>query len=129
MRYLKSSLAMALLVSATGPSFAQDEEEQEQQEQETPVTAEQYAAVLKDTDGLVVYNALLERQIENQQAEVERLRAAIDEVPELERQIPPLLTRMVDALEQFVELDIPFDAEERANRVAELQTLVERSDV
>ena len=131
MRYLNSSLAMALLVSAALPAFAQEEEEQPEQEQaqDTPVTVEQYAAVLKDVDGLVVYNDLLQRQLEAQQAEVERLRQAIDQVPELERQIPPLLTRMVDALEQFVELDVPFAAEERADRVAELKTLVERSDV
>ena len=129
MRYLNSSLAMALLVSAAAPALAQDEEaqEEEQVQEETPVTAESYASILKDVDGLVVYNDLLQRQIEAQEAEVERLREAIDQVPELERQIPPLLTRMVDALEQFVELDIPFAADERADRVAELKTLVESS--
>jgi hypothetical protein len=125
MRHLNTSLATALLISIAGAAFAQEEEQQPA----TPVTVEQYDSVLKDTAGLVVYNDLLQRQIQNQQIEVEQLRQAIGEVPELERQIPPLLTRMVDALEQFVTLDIPFDADARIERVAMLKSLVERSDV
>lgn len=127
MRHLNTSLAMALLIAVPGMALGQEEEEQEAPE--TPVTVEQYDRVLKEAAGLVVYNDLLERQIATQQTEVEQLRQAMDEVPELERQIPPLLTRMVEALEQFVALDIPFDAEARAERVATLKSLVERSDV
>lgn len=89
---------------------------------------EQYEDVLNATAGLEVYNELLERQIQTQQQQLEDLRAAINEVPDLERQIPPLLIRMVEGLEQFIELDLPFLPEERAERLAELQAVVERSD-
>lgn len=130
MRHLKKSLVMALLISMPGVILAQDEEQEEAPAQPAgPVTVEQYAAVLKDLSGLEVYNGLLERQIQTQQTQVEELRRAIDQVPEIERQIPPLLTRMVESLEQFVELDLPFDSEERRNAVAELKSIVERSDV
>lgn len=89
----------------------------------------EYRALNKEIDGLTVYNGLLEQQLMNQQAEVEALHAAIDGVPELERQIPPLLTRMVDGLEQFVAMDLPFLQDERNKRVADLKTLLERPDV
>jgi Protein of unknown function (DUF3450) len=89
----------------------------------------EYRALDKQIEGLTVYNQLLERQLENQQTEVTEIRAAIEQVPELERQIPPLLTRMVDGLEQFVAMDLPFLQEERANRIATLKTLLERTDV
>jgi hypothetical protein len=36
---------------------------------------------------------------------------------------------MVDGLEQFIELDIPFEAEARARGVVELRSIVERADV
>jgi hypothetical protein len=91
--------------------------------------AAEYAAILKTTSGLQVYNSLVERQIQAQQQELEELRAAINEVPDLERQIPPLLVRMVQGLADFIELDLPFLPEERSERLAELQLAVERADV
>ena len=39
------------------------------------------------------------------------------------------MLKMIDALDQFVELDMPFLLEERRQRVAFLRTLLERSDV
>jgi hypothetical protein len=57
------------------------------------------------------------------------LNNSIDQVSVIERQVTPLMLKMIDALEQFVELDVPFLLEERRNRVAFLGTLLERSDV
>jgi hypothetical protein len=93
---------------------------------------EEYKAVNKEIDGLVVYNTLLDRQIANQNTELTQLRQSIDDVSIIERQILPLMTRMIDGLEQFVELDVPFllDGDNgRRARVSGLQTLLERSDV
>jgi hypothetical protein len=88
-----------------------------------------YDQLLKEVEGLEVYNDLLQRQIEAQAREIVEFQEAIVLVPELERQVPPLLLRMVTSLEDFVERDLPFLSEERADRVADLQLLVERSDV
>jgi len=93
---------------------------------------EEYKAVNKEIEGLVVYNTLLDRQIANQNTELTQLRQSIDDVSIIERQILPLMTRMIDGLEQFVELDVPFllDGDNgRRARVSGLQTLLERSDV
>ena len=90
---------------------------------------DEYRAVMKEVDGLVVYNTLLDRQIADQNQELDNLRTSIDSVTVIERQILPLLTRMIEGLERFVALDMPFLEEERTNRVANLQTLLERADV
>jgi hypothetical protein len=89
----------------------------------------EYRALNKDIDGLGVYNELLERQIQDQLTEVEAMRTALEQVPELERQIPPLLTRIIAGLEEFVALDLPFQLQERQERIAQLKTIIERTDV
>ena len=90
---------------------------------------EEYRAVMKEVDGLLVYNTLLDRQIADQNQELDNLRTSIDSVTVIERQILPLLTRMIEGLERFVALDMPFLQEERSDRVANLVSLLERSDV
>ena len=97
--------------------------------QGTRTLAEEYRAVLKEVEGLRVYNTLLDRQIADQETELSNLRTSIDQVQVIERQILPLLTRMVDGLERFVELDVPFLLEERTLRVANNRALLERADV
>jgi hypothetical protein len=67
--------------------------------------------------------------VANQVAELEELRASIDQVSTVERQVMPLMIRMIEGLQRFVELDIPFLYEERVKRVANLEALMERADV
>lgn len=127
MRQIKPGLIAAFLMCIPAASIVAQDEEQEAVE-ERP-TVEQYDAVLRDIAGLEVYNQLLEAQIADQETQVEELRIAIEQVPELERQIPALLVRMVEALERFIALDIPFAMDERTERLNMLKDLVARSDV
>ena len=96
---------------------------------DTRDTTEEYRAVMKEVDGLIVYNTLLDRQIADQEQELSQLRISIDSVTVIERQILPLLTRMIEGLERFVALDVPFLAEERSDRVVGLRDLLGRADV
>jgi len=90
---------------------------------------DQYKAVLKEIEGLQVYNKLLERQIERQELQKQQLVESIDGVETINRQIVPIMTKMIASLEQFIELDTPFLLEERRNRVAGLKETLERQDV
>jgi hypothetical protein len=89
----------------------------------------EYNTVSKVVDGLVTYNSLLQRQIDNQMAEMDALNESIANVALIERQIIPLMTRMLDGLEAFIQLDTPFLLEERTERVERLREMMERSDV
>ena len=88
-----------------------------------------YKTVLKEIEGLRVYNRQLEKQTNNQEQEMARLTRSIDEVTVIERQITPLMLRMIDGLEQFVSLDLPFLQDERQNRLDGLREMMDRADV
>jgi hypothetical protein len=89
----------------------------------------QYRQVINTIEGLRVYNNLLQKQVDNQMAEMGSIEDSIDRVSSIERQVVPLMVRMIDALESFMQLDLPFLGEEREKRVADLRAMMERSDV
>jgi hypothetical protein len=89
----------------------------------------EYKTVLKEIEGLRVYNRQLEKQISNQESEMTTLSASIDQVTVIERQITPLMLRMIDGLEQFISLDLPFLQDERTDRLANLKDMMDRADV
>ena len=97
--------------------------------EETRALLSEYKTVLKEIEGLRVYNRQLERQIGNQEKEMAQIGESLDQVTVIERQITPLMLRMVDGLEQFISLDIPFLLEERTERVDLLRQTLERADV
>jgi len=90
---------------------------------------DQYRAINKEIDGLKVYNRLMRAQVEGQTATLEDIALSMDRVDVINRQIFPLMERMIDGLDQSVQLDIPFLMEERTKRIGELKAIMERSDV
>jgi predicted RNase H-like nuclease (RuvC/YqgF family) len=96
---------------------------------ETRDLLDDYKAVNKQIDGLKVYNTRLQRQIDNQLKRIADIEASIDEVQITQRQMPALVVRMIDGLEQFVEMDVPFNLDERQKRIEFLRDNVDRSDL
>ena len=91
--------------------------------------ADDYRSVTKEIDGLKVYNRLMTAQTNGQQATLDDIALSLDQVDSINRQIFPLMERMIDGLEQSIGLDIPFLMEERSKRVVDLKDIMERSDV
>jgi len=89
----------------------------------------QYNKENKIVDGLKIYNDLLQKQIDDQSRLIKELNHSIDEVALIERHIVPLMVRMLESLDQFIKLDIPFLLNERIERVTRLKAMMERSDV
>ncbi len=110
-------------------SGAAEQQRVEQIANQTDDLLSEYNTVSKVVDGLVTYNSLLQRQVNNQETEKIALAESIDNVALIERQIVPLMTRMLDALERFIQLDTPFLLAERTERLERLRGMMERSDV
>ena len=90
---------------------------------------DQYRAINKEIDGLKVYNRLMRAQVEGQAATLEDIALSMDQVDVINRQIFPLMMKMIDGLEQSINFDIPFLMEERSKRIDDLKIIMERSDV
>ena len=105
------------------PAFAQDS----QPAAEDP--ASRYARAVADIDSLERYNRLLEEQVRSQEAEVALIERQLVEIESTTRQIQPLMQQMVDTLDQFIKLDVPFLLEERTARVENLKTVMDHADV
>ena len=97
--------------------------------QQTRSLEDKYRASLKEIEGLLIYNQLLDLQIENQERVMIDLEKSIVMVSIINRQIVPVMTRMIESLEQFISLDVPFLKEERTNRVKTLKEIMVRQDV
>ena len=141
--------AIAVVVIAAGSVFAQTssvdqvlnadlrrlEIVQESQERINQVVegtrslADDYRAINKEIDGLKVYNRLMTAQTNGQQATLEDIALSMEQVDVINRQIFPLMERMIDGLQQSIALDIPFLMAERSKRVEDLTEIMERSDV
>ncbi|WDE04286.1 DUF3450 domain-containing protein [Thalassomonas viridans] len=90
---------------------------------------QQFKTVNKEIDGLQVYNQQMQTQLDNQLAELAQIKASMTQVSIIERQVSPLMSRMINTLESFVELDVPFLPQERAQRIAGLKKMMERADI
>jgi hypothetical protein len=137
---LPASIPASVFAQATVDQVIQEGEkradagaaEQQRVEQiaaQTDKLLNEYNTLSKVVDGLITYNSLLQRQVDNQETEKVALAESIDNVALIERQIVPLMTRMLDSLEQFVQLDTPFLLTERTERLERLGGMMERSDV
>lgn len=90
---------------------------------------EEFRDINRRADTLEAYNEQLARLVDSQEREKQALTSQIEQIDVTRREIVPLMLRMVDTLERFVELDLPFLPGERRERIADLRTLMDRADV
>ena len=89
----------------------------------------QYRSLLKQIEGLETYNKQLSTQVASQENLIQRFDESITQVALIERQMLPLVAKMADSLEKFVELDLPFHTDERQERLAFIQDNLVAADV
>lgn len=134
---LMGSVAMAdqtldavLQAGQAKTTLAQDSQKRiDRLAQETDDLTQEFKQQNKLIDDLRVFNAQMEKQVAKQLVVVQELEQSVEKVTVIERQIQPLIFRMLDSLEQFVSLDKPFQVEERKNRIAALRANQDRADI
>jgi len=118
--------------SAAGEAIAAAAEAQvriNQLSDEADELVQEYGEAAKRVEGLEVYNASYRRTIAQQEVTIAEYDASIEDAAALQRQVPPLMERMMVALEQFVELDLPFLLDERQQRLDLIRDTFDDSSV
>jgi uncharacterized protein DUF3450 len=96
---------------------------------ETEDLLAQYTLVVQQADRLRVYNDQLAALIRSQEEEKLSIQRQLEGIIVVEQGIIPLMLEMIDALEEFIGLDLPFQREDRMANVDRLRENMDRADL
>jgi regulator of replication initiation timing len=89
----------------------------------------EYRNVVDEAEVLRGYNDHVQRMVDDQQANLVSLQEQIDGIDEFKQGVVPLMYKMIDSLDKFIELDVPMNIESRKERVAKLRGVMNDSNV
>lgn len=96
---------------------------------ETDRLFSRYRTALREIDSIAVYNRQMQELIDSQEGEIRSLEDQLDRVDLVSRSVMPLMLRMIEALDAFVRLDVPFLLAERSERIENLREMMARADI
>lgn len=114
---------------ATNQAAAKSQKKIDNLSEQTQKALNEYRSVTRQTETLITYNKHLQTLINSQLSEKKSLHAQLEEIETTQQEIVPLILRMLDSLESFIKLDLPFLPEERQQRLVLLKNMVVRADV
>ena len=89
---------------------------------------QQYRMASAEIEQLNIYNGQLKELIADQQRQIRLKEAQATEIEKTQDGIMPLMERMLQSLDAFISLDLPFLLDERQGRVANLRALLVSSE-
>jgi regulator of replication initiation timing len=89
----------------------------------------EYRNTVDEADVLRGYNDHVQRMVDKQKENIVSLQKQIDGIDEIKQGVVPLMYKMIDSLEKFIELDIPMNIVNRKERVANLRAVMDDSNV
>ncbi|MAG75248.1 MAG: hypothetical protein CL811_00700 [Colwelliaceae bacterium] len=89
----------------------------------------EYRTTVDEAEVLSGYNDHVQRMVDDQKANIASLQRQIDGIDKIKQGVVPLMYKMIDTLEQFVELDVPMNVEGRKERIATLRDVMADSNV
>jgi hypothetical protein len=122
---LKSSIETQ---TASDRAAVRSQQRIDQISDDTRELLQEYRQTLRELESLRAYDDHLERMVSAQEQSLADLDRQLEEVQVTHRDVMPMMSRMVDTLDRFVELDMPFLPDERRARVHQLQELLDRPD-
>ena len=88
-----------------------------------------YRLTVDSAEVLSGYNDHVQRMVDDQNVNIQSLERQIAGIDKTKQGVVPLMYKMIETLEKFVDLDVPMNIEVRKKRVAALRTVMSDSNV
>lgn len=95
----------------------------------TEKTVAQYHQERKSVDVLKMFNDRMRRTIKAQEEAMIKLERSIEDASLIERQIVPLMLRMISSLDKFIAADLPFKVAERRARLDRIRGYLTNANI
>ena len=90
---------------------------------------QEYKYVNQEIKSTKNYNTQLQNVITSQEEELKNLEEQLVDIENTQKNIYPLMEKMVKSLKKLVELDTPFLLDERKNRIERIEKSLNRADI
>jgi Protein of unknown function (DUF3450) len=114
---------------ATDHDAAKSQQRVDDLDDQTRALLKHYEQLTSEAKSMDAYSDLLDVQVKSQRDEIASTQKELDGVEQTAQQVLPMMQQMVDTLDRFVSLDIPFLQDERTQRVQRLKDMMKRADV
>lgn len=96
---------------------------------QTAQLAARYKTLLSKVDNLRAYDDQVDKLVASQKQKARSLEHQMANIDVTEQQILPFIQRMLDTLDNFVKLDIPFLPDERRQRLQQLHAMMDDAGI
>lgn len=97
--------------------------------QQTLELLAEYRNTVDQAEILSQYNDHVQRMVDDQNANIKSLEKQIAGIDKTKQGVVPLMYKMIDTLEKFVDLDVPMNIEARRERIQGLRDVMGNSNV
>src|SRR5262245_15020402 len=91
--------------------------------------AQKYNLLVAEAQSMNSYSDQLSVQVKDQNDAIASYNQQLVEIENTAREVMPMMQRMLDQIDRFVELDVPFLLENRRERIQKLKDVMGKSDV
>ncbi|GHE98325.1 DUF3450 domain-containing protein [Thalassotalea profundi] len=89
----------------------------------------EYRNTVDEAEVLKGYNDHVQRMVDDQKANIKSLEEQIAGIDKTKQGVVPLMYKMIDTLEKFVDLDVPMNIDARKERIQTLRDVMDDSNV
>jgi len=90
---------------------------------------QKYNLLVAEAEGMTNYSDQLQLQVKDQNDAIASYNQQLVDIEHTAREVMPMMQRMLDQIDRFVELDLPFLLDERRGRVQKLKDVMGKADV
>ena len=90
---------------------------------------QKYNLLVAETESMNAYSDQLALQVKDQGDAIQSYDKQLVDIEHTAREVMPMMERMLDQIDRFVQLDMPFLVEERRDRIQKLKDVMGKADV